>query len=128
METRLNLTTLVVFNFIIVSFCCKRSEQQHIPDGFRVVLPRHARKLRDCLGGTVAQDFKPRIHVQFSHVLLVFQRNKQLDSEDKQHFCMEFMPEVLFQAVRFRRDNIFAWSLCQKYCLVLGDRSAMRLE
>ena len=68
------------------------------------------------------------------------------------------MPEVLFQSIRFRRhnsfawslwlkyylamhspvtysasvhqkrDNIFGWSLCQKYYLALGDRSAVQFE
>ena len=28
------------------------------------------------------------------------------------------MPEVLFQAIRFRRDIIFAWSLCQKHLAI----------
>ena len=46
----------------------------------------------------------------------------------RQHFRMEFMPEVLFQAIRLRRDNIFAWSLWQKNYLAIGDRSAVQFE
>ena len=44
-----------------------------------------------CLGGTVAEDFEPRIRARSSGVV-------QSDSASKkrQHLWMEFMPEVLF--------------------------------
>ena len=88
---------------------------------------------------TAAEDFETRIHAQSSqsdHVLLVCQRNKQFDSEDRQHFRMELMPEVLAMhssvtcsaSVDQKRDNIFGWSLCQKYYLALGDQSAVQIE
>ena len=54
---------------------------------------------------------KPRIHVQSSH-------------------CGASVPASnLAKAILHpRRDNIFAWDLCQKYYLAVGFRSGVRFE